>query len=125
MLVDTDVLIFNQRGNPNAADWLDSQQCFVLSAVTWMELVQGVRNKEELRALRQALRFWNADVQPINEQISARAQFWLESYALSHGLRMADALIAATAWHLACPLLTANDRHYRFIDEIDLQVFRP
>ena len=125
MLVDTDVLIFNQRGNQNAADRLDSQQCFVLSAVTWMELVQGVRNKEELRALRQALRFWNADIQPINEPISARAQFWLESYALSHGLRMADALIAATAWYLACPLLTANGRHYRFIDELDVQIFRP
>ena len=125
MRVETDVLIFNQRGNQNAADWLDSQQRFVLSAVTWMELVQGVRNKDELRALRQALRFWNADIQPINEPISARAQFWLESYALSHGLRMADALIAATAWHLACPLLTANDRHYRFIDELDVQIFRP
>ena len=125
MLVDTDVLIFNQRGNEKAAEWLDSQHHITLSAVTWMELIQGVRNKQELRTLREALRYWGASIQPINEEISARAQFWLETYALSHGMRMADALIAATAWHLACPLVTANDRHYRFIDELELQVFRP
>ena len=125
MLVDTDVLIFNQRGNEKAAEWLDSQPHITLSAVTWLELIQGVRNRQELRTLREALRYWGASIQPINEEISARAQFWLETYALSHGMRMADALIAATAWYLACPLFTANDRHYRFIDELEVQVFRP
>jgi len=125
MLVDTDVLIFNQRGNEKAAEWLDSQHQITLSAVTWMELIQGARNKQELRTLREALRYWGANIQPLNEEISARAQFWLETYVLSHGLRMADALIAATAWYLACPLFTANDRHYRFIADLELQVFRP
>lgn len=125
MLVDTDVLIFNQRGNEAAAGWLDRQTRFTLSAVTWMELVQGVRNRDELRALRRALRYWNADIQPINEEITSRAVFWLEMFSLGHGLRMADALIAATAWYLGCPLATANDRHYRFIDELELIVFRP
>lgn len=125
MLVDTDILIFNQRGNELAAEWLDSRKHFSISAVTWMELVQGARDKAELRTLRQALRFWGAEIEPINEEISARAMFWLEEYALSHGLRMADALIAASAWYLGQPLATANDRHYRFIDEIELLVFRP
>jgi predicted nucleic acid-binding protein len=125
MLVDTDVLIFNQRGNVAAADWLDRQPHFSVSAVTWMELVQGVRNGDELRALRRALRYWRAEVQPINEEITSRAVYWLEAFSLSHGLRMADALIAATAWYLGCPLATANVRHYRFIDEIELHTFRP
>ena len=125
MLVDTDVLIFNQRGNERAAQWLDSHPQFSVSAITWMELVQGARNKAELRTLRQALRFWNADIQPVNEEISTRAMFWLEEYALGHGLRMADSLIAAGAWYLGCPLVTANARHYRFIDELELVVFQP
>jgi len=125
MLVDTDVLIFNLRGNERAADWLDSHPRFSVSAVTWMELVQGARDKTELRTLRRALRFWDADIQPINEEISARAMFWVEEFALGHGLRMADALIAASAWYLGRPLVTANDRHYRFIDEIELVPFRP
>ena len=125
MLVDTDVLIFNQRGNVRAADWLDSNPRFSISAVTWMELAQGARDKAELRTLRRALRYWDAEIEPINEEISARAMFWIEEFALGHGLRMADALVAATTWYLGCPLVTANDRHYRFIDELELNVFRP
>lgn len=125
MLVDTDVLIFNQRGNAAAADWLDQQSSFRISAVTWMELVQGARDRDELRTLRRALRFWRAEVESLSEEITARAIFWLEEYCLGHGLRMADALIAATAWYLACPLVTANIRHYRFIDDIELIPLQP
>lgn len=125
MLVDTEVLIFNQRGNERAADWLGANPRFSISAVTWMELVQGARDKAELRTLRRALRFWDAGIEPINEEISARAMFWIEEFALGNGLRMADALVGATAWYLGRPLVTANERHYRVIDEIELVVFRP
>ncbi len=62
MLVDTDVLIFNQRGNEKTAEWLDSQPHITLSAVTWMELIQGVRNRQELRTLREALRYWGGSI---------------------------------------------------------------
>ena len=75
MLVDTDVLIWNLRGNARAADRLDAMPGFLVSAVTYMELVQGVRDKSELRALRQALSFWSARVVQVDEAISARACF--------------------------------------------------
>ncbi|HBL86991.1 MAG TPA: VapC toxin family PIN domain ribonuclease, partial [Alcanivorax sp.] len=42
MLVDTDVLIWNLRGDPAAAEALDSAPGFCLSAVTYMELLQGL-----------------------------------------------------------------------------------
>lgn len=125
MLVDTDILIWNQRGNEVAADLLDGHPGFMISAVTWMELVQGARDKHEQKLLRQALRYWRAGIQPINEEISARAMFWIEEFSAGHGLRMADSLIAATAWYLGRTLHTANDRHYRFLDEVELVVFRP
>ncbi len=125
MLVDTDVLIWNQRGNARAAELLDGLPPFSISAVTWMELVQGSRSKDELKVLRQALHFWQARIHAIDEEISARAMFLVEAFFLSHGMGMADALIAATALDLGQPLLTANDKHYRHIDGIDLQVFRP
>ncbi len=73
----------------------------------------------------EALRFWGAEIKPINEEISARAMFWLEEFALGNGLRMADALIAASAWYLGKPLVTANIRQYRFIEEIELIGFKP
>jgi len=125
MLVDTDVLIWNFRGNSRAATLLDGMEGMTISAVTYMELVQGVRNIEELQALRRAIRYWNTMIQNMDADISARAIFLVESYALSHGMQMADALIAATALSLGTPLLTANDKHYRHIDDLNIQVFRP
>lgn len=125
MLIDTDVLIWNLRGNERAADLLDSAPGFTLSAVTYMELVQGVRNKSELNALRKALLYWQAQVHPVDQQISARATFLMETYALSHSLQVADALIASTAISLGSTLITANDKHYRMIDGLEIEVFRP
>ena len=125
MLVDTDVLIWNFRGNRRAADLLDASPRFGLSAVTYMELVQGMRNKRELQLLRQALHYWEARVLPISESISARAVFLVEEYALSHSMQMADALIAATAIDHGRVLHTANDRHYRHIPDLDIERFRP
>ena len=125
MLIDTDVLIWNLRGNDRARDRLDQEGQFRLSAVTYMELVQGMRNKQELKALRRALRYWKAEVEPLSGAISSRAMYLVEEYALSHHLQMADAFIASTAISLGETLLTANDKHYRFIDGLDLAVFRP
>lgn len=124
MLIDTDVLIWNLRGNAKAAERLDRAARFVLSAVSYMELIQGVRDKAELAVLRRSLQYWGASVQPLDQEISARAIFLMETYALSHGLQMADALIAATAVSLGTTLVTANDKHYRMIDGLDIEVFR-
>ena len=125
MLIDTDVLIWNLRGNTNAADLLDNAGGFTLSAVSYMELVQGVRNKADLRTLRKALQYWKASISPIDSEISTRAMFLMETYALSHNLQMADALIASTAISLGELLVTANDKHYRMIEELEIKVFRP
>jgi len=125
MLVDTDVLIWNLRGDEQARDRLDSLSSFLISAVTYMELVQGVRNAAELSTLRRALRYWDTDILHLSEDISARASYLVEAYALSHNLQMADALVAASALSTGQTLLTANDRHYRFIDGVDIEVFRP
>lgn len=125
MLVDTDVLIWNLRGNHRAAERLDNAGSFLLSAVSYMELVQGVHDKSELNILRQSLHYWQASVQPLDSQISTRAMFLMETYVLSHNLQMADALIAATALSLGTTLVTANDKHYRMIDGLEIDIFRP
>lgn len=125
MLMDTDVLIWNLRGNAKAAELLDNAGGFTVSAITYMELIQGVRDKAEMNILRRSLQYWDAYVQPIDADISARAMFLMETHALGNGLQLADALIAATAISLGAPLVTANDKHYRMIDGLELQVFRP
>jgi len=125
MLVNTDVIIWYMRGNEKARDYLDANPYFQISVVTYMELVQGMRNKQELRALRRALRSWNVEVIYINEEISSKAMFYVEQHYLSHSVALADALIAATAVSYGLSLLTGNDKHYQVIKEVDVKKFRP
>jgi predicted nucleic acid-binding protein len=61
----------------------------------------------------------------VNEEISAKAMFYVERHYLSHALKLADALIAATAIVNGITLLTANDKHYKMIKELTLKQFRP
>ncbi len=125
ILVDTDVLIWNLRGNERAAEVLDMEPALSISAVSYMELVQGMRDKGELRILRQALSYWSASIVHIDEAISARACFLVEQHALSDSLQLADALVAATALEHGLDLLTANDKHYRPVDGLVIRRFRP
>ena len=45
MLVDTDVLIWHLRGHPNATSRLDELGALTLSAISWLELLQGMRHR--------------------------------------------------------------------------------
>lgn len=123
MVIDTDVLIWYMRGNQNAYQVIENSDIFFLSAVTYMELVQGLRNKKELTALRQALHGWNAQILYISEEISAKAMFFVEQHFLSHSMQLADALIGATAIAHGMPLLTGNDKHYKVMKDLQIRKF--
>ena len=69
-LVDTDVLIWYLRGNDNSYKLIHSLGDFCISSITYMELVQGMRNKDELRALQKTLKLWNVKTIFISEEIS-------------------------------------------------------
>ena len=125
MLIDTDVLIWYMRGNKKAFEVIENQAIFYISVITYMELVQGMRNKNELRELKKALQRWQAKILFISEEISAKAMFLIEHHYLSHSLQLADALVAATADINGLPLLTANDKHYRIIKDLEVLSFRP
>jgi len=125
MLVDTDVLIWNLRGNENACRFLDSAEALSISVVSWMELVRGARDQNEVHEMRRALRFWDAEIVQISERISSRAAFLVERHALVDGLEMADALIAAATIEIAEPLATANYKHYKRISGLEVIRFRP
>jgi predicted nucleic acid-binding protein len=125
MLVDTDVLVWYLRGNEKARRTIKDLKSFSISVVTYMELVQGLRNKEELNILRSSLKNWNAGIIYISEEISTKAMFLVEQYYLSHSIQLADALIGATAVIYGLPLLTANTKHYRIIKNIIIKKFLP
>ena len=125
VLIDTDVLIWFLRGRDSARDAIGKCPSVELSAVTWMELVQGVRDKEEIGMLRRTMRLNEWRMVPLTENISHRATSYVESYALSDGIRVADALIAASAVQSGTSLMTANVRHYKCIPDIELEHYRP
>ena len=125
VLVDTDVLIWYLRGDKKAYELIHSLSNICISSVTYMELVQGMRNKDELRTLQKTLRQWYVKTIYINEEISAKALFYVEEYFLSHSMQLADALIGATASMYGMKLITANDKHYKIIKELEMEVFRP
>ncbi len=125
MIFDTDVLIWYLRGNERAFRAVENAGPFSISVVTYMELVQGMRNKNELIQLRKALRGWNSKILYINEDTSTKAMFYIERHFLSHSLQMADAFVAATAVVNGLPLRTGNTKHYRILKEVEVRVFRP
>lgn len=125
MLVDTDVMIWYMRGNRQASRNLSDLERFSVSVITYMELVQGLRNKAELNTLRSFLKENQVDILYINEEISTKAMFLIEQHYLSHSLNLADALIGATAVIYGIPLFTGNTKHYKAIDNILLKSFRP
>ena len=55
MIFDTDVMIWAFRGNDKALDAIDRAVMRSISAVTYMELLQGVRNKAEMLSMKRFL----------------------------------------------------------------------
>ncbi|RJP66472.1 MAG: type II toxin-antitoxin system VapC family toxin [Ignavibacteriales bacterium] len=125
MIIDTDVLIWYMKGNIKAKTIIEKLNGFYISVITYMELVQGMRNKRELTLLRSALRKWNVKILFINEDISAKAMFLVEQYFLGNSLVLADALIAATATANGLKLLTGNTKHYKVVKNLELATFKP
>ena len=125
MLVDTDVLIWHLRGYPQATRRLDELGALTLSAVSYLEVLQGMRNKAELVAVKKMLAHRAATLLPVSEAITRRAIELMEAITLSHGLQMGDALIAATALDHGLPVLTANVKHFGAIQGLKVEAFIP
>ena len=125
MLIDTDVLIWYLRGNHKSYKLIESLNGFYISVVTYIELMQGMRNKRELTEFRKAIRNWNCKIIHINEEISSKAMFYIERHYLSNSLQLADALIATTALVNGLTVITGNDKHFKIIKELEIKRFRP
>lgn len=125
MLIDTDVFIWMTRGHAGAASHLQSIPTWRISAVTYMELAQGCRNKQELAQIKQGLALRQTEIVPISAAISNRAMQLIDAYVLSHSLQLGDALIAATALEYNLTVLTANTKHFSAVNTLVIECFMP
>jgi len=125
MLFDTDILIWFLRGDGAAARLIESQPHRAVSVVSAMELLQGARSHGEIQSIHRLMLRSAIRIVPVHESASHVALSLIEAHALPGGLRVADALIAATALAEALPLATGNVRHFKTIAGLEVKPFRP
>lgn len=125
VLIDSDVLVWLTRGHVGAAQRLHALEAWRISAVTYIELAQGCRDKAELVRLKKGLAARKTDIAPITPAISRRAAELIDTLALSHGMRLADALIGATAIELQATLITANVKHFSAVEGLNVEASLP
>ncbi len=125
MIFDTDIFIWTQRGNDKAANLIDNSEKRLLSILTYMELLQGAKDKVQHKIIKDFLSDFDFTVLPLTENIGHRAAIYIEEYALISNLRAGDALVAATAVENNLPLSTSNAKHFRPLKDLELNVFKP
>ena len=124
MFLDTNIVVDALRRFPPAVTYLETAEqhgTLSLSTPSQMELIIGCRNAAELRRLRVFLA--RIEIRGLTATIGETAVGLLYQYRLSHGLLLADALIAATALEYGETLYTKNVRHFLMIP--GLTVIRP
>ncbi len=123
--VDTDVLIDFYRKYQPAIDFLDyyysRNEILTISPITQMELYIGCRNKRELTETVKFLEQYK--VVHFSSSISRKTLELIREYNLSHGLLIADAIIAATVLISEGELFSKNADDFMFIE--DLSVTKP
>ena len=123
-VIDTDILIDAGLGVENAVaclQSLDSTSIPCISIISSMEILVGCRNNAEMRKAKAFLSHFKE--LPLDSSISNIALRLLEQYRLSHGLLIADSLIAATALGHACPLISKNQRDFKYIKQLRLMPY--
>jgi predicted nucleic acid-binding protein len=115
-LLDTDVLIEYLRGKQQAAEFLEGLDGeLLLSAITVAELFSGAKGTQEIEALDQFILAFQ--VIPIDDRLARQGGMIRQQYHLSHGVGLADALIAATALDREAQLVTFNRRHFPMVED--------
>ncbi len=118
VLVDSDILIEVSRGRDQKilSRWADlgsSDDVVMYSPVTVAELWAGAR-PQEYGALTELFRCLICA--PMDDETGRKAGDFLRQYRKSHGIELADALIAATAVLNRASLWTRNRKHYPMAD---------
>src|SRR5436305_1159451 len=116
-LIDTDVLIDISRGNGDAADFVDAlpEEIFI-GRISAMELIVGARNKSDQKVIEKFIDLYS--IKELSDAIGHEAHAQLKRYAKSHGLTLADALIASTAMVNDLTLVSRNEKHFRPIKQL-------
>ena len=111
ILLDTDILVDFLRGNNKAEAFLATQaDRIILSAIVVAELYAGVKGEAEREALDALVSLFR--IVPVDVEIAKAGGLYQRDYGKSHGVGLADAILAATAEAWKAELKTLNIKHY-------------
>ncbi|MCP9291531.1 type II toxin-antitoxin system VapC family toxin [Gracilimonas sediminicola] len=110
MIVDTNIFIDFLKGNKDAVHFIQKNQPVSTSVVVVSELYSGVKTKAEMNELSSFLSFVNKI--DVTEGIARKAGFLRRKYHKSHGIKIPDAIIAATAEQQGVPIATLDKKHF-------------
>jgi predicted nucleic acid-binding protein len=117
LLFDTDVLIEYLRGKDEAKSYIDNiQDIIYMSSITMAELYTGVRKGTESRRLEIFIETF--EVISLNSTIAKIGGLYRNQYNPSHGIGLADGLIAATAKEIDAQVITFNIKHFPMLDNV-------
>ncbi len=112
-VLDTSIFIDWQRGLPSALEVMQRErgggQLFI-HVVVAAELLAGVRDRRELRAM-EALIERESLLVPTDHDLRTALKI-VGRHHLAHGIEWNDAMIAATCLRLGAPLFTRNVKHF-------------
>lgn len=121
ILVDTDVLIDFLRGHEQAVSFVNLESDrIILSSIVVAELYAGVRGGEgdaEQTTLKGFLSLFR--VVHVTAAIARLGGLYKRDYGKSHGISLADAVVAATATLENAELKTLNVRHYPMFNALE------
>ncbi len=111
VLLDTSVIIDCLRLQDRARKfYAELPARAAVSVIAIAEIAAGTRRRREED---DAEKFWGlVTILPVTAEIAHRAGSHLRHFNASHGVEIADALIAATAEHHKLALATLNVKHF-------------
>jgi len=119
LLCDTCVIIDFMNGRSQVLNELiASETTLFVNSIIEMELIQGARDKKELRVIESKLNSFR--LLNMQQDIFDLATEHVRNYRLSHNLALPDAVIGATAVFYQIPLFTYNRKDFKFLPNIQL-----
>jgi predicted nucleic acid-binding protein len=110
-LLDTDVLVDFFRGHSKAVAFVNANSPqIILSSIVVAELYAGVKGDAEQVALDDFISLFR--VVPVSAEIAKTGGLYRRDYGKSHGIGLADAILAATAEAENAQLKSLNTKHY-------------
>jgi len=111
ILLDTDVLVDFFRGHVKAVAFInDNSDRIILSAIVVAELFAGVKGSAEQGTLEAFVSLFR--VVPVNAEIAKAGGLYKSKFGKSHGVGLADAILAAAVEAENADLKTLNTKHY-------------